>query len=251
MRRARGVAGRSNRASADVIDPNEGRYLRTLLRRAFSLLDERRRRQLLEEIERIGLDLRREATFEDLRTVGFGGKASGSAGSGCAIAIDIHVLRGEVFVGGVLETLARSEFAILIALGRRSRAYSVVELGDLLYPELDADNAANRLRVYVHRIRRRLGRGAIVAEAGGYRLGSAVDVDVRHLSVPSAPDDRTAIDAKIALLCASHSYSESELDAFALRLRLPQALVWELRESLARFRRICSERVPGHGLLDL
>src|SRR5581483_6953040 len=78
-----------------------------------------------------------------------------TAGTGAA-TIELDLLAGEVRRGGDRVALARGERALLIALAVRRRPCTRDELVELLYPHLDEATAAVQLKVYVHRVRRRL-----------------------------------------------------------------------------------------------
>lgn len=91
---------------------------------------------------------------------------------------ELDLLAAEVRRGPIVIALSRGERALLIALALQRRPCTRAELVELLYPHLDELNAATQLKVYVHRVRRRLGDPqTIVFSANGYRLGSNVDVD--------------------------------------------------------------------------
>src|SRR5579884_148011 len=71
-------------------------------------------------------------------------------------ALELDLLAGEVRRGGNRVALARGERALLIALAVRRRSCTRDDLVELLYPHLDEATAVVQLKVYVHRVRRRL-----------------------------------------------------------------------------------------------
>ena len=91
---------------------------------------------------------------------------------------ELDILAGQVRKDGVTIALPRGERALLTILAILRRACTRDELVDLLYPHLDAHTGAIQLKVYVHRVRRRLGDAqTIVFAAERYRLGDVVAVD--------------------------------------------------------------------------
>ncbi len=242
----RDAARRFASAAVFVADQSERRYLRILARCALALLDDGRRDELLGEAVRICAGLDSQPLLAALTALverrQHAGMLAGFAARYEAVrrrqsSISVRVLCGEVLAREKPVTLSRSELAVLIALARKPRSFSVVELGDLLYPDLDADNAANRLHVYVHRLRQRLGRDAVLADATGYRLGSTVDVDLWELyALDARARGRGALgNVETFELAAAEPLSLPELDALALRLRLPEQFAGELRALLAHY----------------
>jgi hypothetical protein len=231
-------------AAVFVADQSERRYLRVVARCALALLDDARRDELLNEARSISASLdsepMRAAVTALLERRSDAGMLAPFAARYEAFRSDkswikVRVLRGEVLVEDKSVALSRSELAVLIALAQEPRSFSVCELGDLLFPDLDADNAGNRLYVYVHRLRLRLGRDAVLGDQTGYRLGAAVDVDLWLLHSLAAkvraggPISKT----ESARLAAVDPLSLPELEALALRLRLPEQLVRGLRDGLS------------------
>lgn len=92
---------------------------------------------------------------------------------------ELDILAGEVRLGGATIPLSRGERALIIALALQRRPCSREELIELLYPHLDPRTVAGQLKVYLHRVRRRLGDPrAIVFKDDAYRLGSQIAVDL-------------------------------------------------------------------------
>ncbi|MBV8074540.1 MAG: winged helix-turn-helix domain-containing protein [Candidatus Eremiobacteraeota bacterium] len=96
-----------------------------------------------------------------------------------AANIELDLLAAEIRRDGIRVTLSRCERSLLALLGVQRRPCSRDELADALYPHLDPHIAAIQLKVYVHRVRRRLGDGgAIVFTGKGYKLGDSVRIDL-------------------------------------------------------------------------
>jgi DNA-binding SARP family transcriptional activator len=93
-------------------------------------------------------------------------------------ALEIDVLSGEVRRRREIVALSRCERTLLILLALQRRPCTRDELVEALYPHLDYSIASTQLKVYVHRVRRRLNdRDAIVYRMDTYRLGSHVRCD--------------------------------------------------------------------------
>jgi len=86
--------------------------------------------------------------------------------------IELNPASGTVTVSGKPVDLTAQEFRILnYFMHRQGRVISQVDLIAHLYPQ-EADRDPNTIEVYVARLRRKLGRGAIKTLRGlGYRLG--------------------------------------------------------------------------------
>jgi len=93
--------------------------------------------------------------------------------------LEIDVLSGEVRRDGEIVALSRCERTLLIFLALQRRPCTRDELIEALYPHLDYSIASTQLKVYVHRVRRKLrDREAIVFRADSYRLGAHVSCDL-------------------------------------------------------------------------
>ncbi|GAC1311216.1 MAG: hypothetical protein NVS2B3_10060 [Vulcanimicrobiaceae bacterium] len=246
-----GSARAFNARAVLASEHGERLYLRIIARCVLAAHDERGRSRLFREAATLGARLESATMRSAVRALLEGDEGArilarfvlrSEATERTGTATDVRVFAGEVRVGGAVQALSRSEFAVLVALARRARCYSAVELGDLLYPELDADNAANRVHVYIHRLRLRLGRDVVVADDTGYRLGPLVDVDLWDLAAldadpqrPPSPGERA--DARLRSL---EAISPEAFEAFALRLRLPETIVCELRDALERYRMLAN-----------
>jgi DNA-binding SARP family transcriptional activator len=113
--------------------------------------------------------------------------ALSAAESPSKAAYELDVLAGEVRLAGRIITLSRGERALLIALALSRRAQTRAELVELLYPHLDEGTAGIQLRVYVHRVRRRLGDArTVLFESDAYRLGGNVHVDFWEIEAEAA-----------------------------------------------------------------
>ncbi len=80
---------------------------------------------------------------------------------------------------GKVVSLRESERALIFAIAHDPAPRSSEQLGDMLWPDLDGDAAANTFRVCLHRLRRSMGDPQnVVRLQRGYRLrpGSVVDL---------------------------------------------------------------------------
>jgi DNA-binding SARP family transcriptional activator len=152
--------------------------------------------------------------------------------------IKIHALEGRVLVDGVAVKLASTELSVLLALAEDRRWQDVAHLSEMLFEDLDLVAAANRLYVYVHRIRRRLGTEAIVGGAVGYRLGPGVWVDLWEadalLSEVMRRSARRLDDATRDRAAQLPSLPRAELSAFVTRARLPSTFERRLADTRQR-----------------
>ena len=101
--------------------------------------------------------------------------ASCDAGS-----IVVEATTGTVRRDGVPLRLSGRERECAVAVAVQSRPVCPKDLAALLYPDRDAYAAARAVKVYVHRLRRRVGCAFIDFGAGGYTLALGVEVDVKR-----------------------------------------------------------------------
>lgn len=99
--------------------------------------------------------------------------ASYDAGS-----IVVEATTGTIRRGGMPLRLSRRERECAVAIAVQPRPVSPKDLAALLYPDRDADSAARAVKVYVHRLRRRVGSAFVDFGPGGYELARGVQVDV-------------------------------------------------------------------------
>lgn len=92
------------------------------------------------------------------------------------VAIDI--VAGRISLNGVSCSLSLREKAIMVYLAAGRRQRSRDSICDALWPDLDADKAANNLKVTVHRIRKKLGDRVLASIEDGYCTGADVLVDL-------------------------------------------------------------------------
>jgi DNA-binding SARP family transcriptional activator len=90
----------------------------------------------------------------------------------------IEAARAVVRTDGAAVALTARERELAVVLAVADRALSARELGLLLNPDADDIDAANLAKVYVHRLRRRLGATVLLRRAGGYVLAPFVVRDV-------------------------------------------------------------------------
>lgn len=125
----------------------------------------------------------------------------------------LDLLAAEVHRDGTIVSLSRGERALLIAMSLQKRPCMRDELVEMLYPHLDATVGAIQLKVYIHRVRRRLGDATVIVfQNESYRLGQHMVVDFWDVEAGVAEAMR----------------SRGELDE-TLRIRLMQ-----IRERLVR-----------------
>lgn len=98
-----------------------------------------------------------------------------------ASGIVIELVRGKVFRDGHPVDVSTREFALVALLAVSGRAMHRDSIADALWPDLDADAAANNLRVVVHKLRKKLGDVAILSIRGGYGLGADVSIDLSNI----------------------------------------------------------------------
>lgn len=94
--------------------------------------------------------------------------------------LQVHLAEGKAFLRGCAVPLTNREFDLLAALSLASRPFSTDMLLDKIWPEADPAGARNALKVYVHRLRRRLGHAAVIQEGNAWRLSETVAVDTRE-----------------------------------------------------------------------
>lgn len=76
--------------------------------------------------------------------------------------------------------LSLREKSLLVFLASIKRHRSRDAICDAIWPEADAENSANNLKVLVHRVRRKLGNGVLASIEDGYCLGADVIVDLEQ-----------------------------------------------------------------------
>jgi DNA-binding SARP family transcriptional activator len=151
---------------------------------------------LLHEAIRIAEIGRHDVVLRQLREA----RASLQGPSG---PIQVDLLAGRVLDRGVPVAFSPAELAVVIALALNNRGTSRELLAEDLYPHADPVDAANTLRVNVHRVRHRIGSKDLIRyDAGRYVLGDAVDVELvrfegelRHI-----PLDRPLTTEQVAAL---------------------------------------------------
>ncbi len=106
------------------------------------------------------------------------------AGSG--VAIQIEILTGIVVMNGIEVAVNGPQRLLLSALARCRHPVRREQLQALVWPDDGDERATNLFNVAVHRLRKRLGDGAIMQSALGYRFGDAVVVDLWQLEALAA-----------------------------------------------------------------
>jgi DNA-binding SARP family transcriptional activator len=234
-------------SAVSIADVSSRRFIRVIARAALAELTPEERGRLLSEAWQIGETLQSQPMRDALHAMRSGREDVGMLAPfiarfrrfrAQAPMISVRVLAGDVSVNGVSVKLSPSEFAVVATLAGQRRWYDAGELCEDLYPELDSEAAGNRLYVYVHRTRHRLGHDAIAGSRSGYRLGASVTVDLweaeglirdhRGEGAPLTDEAR----ARVATLTP---LTRAELTALTGRARLPitfECRVGELRHDL-------------------
>lgn len=120
----------------------------------------------------------------------------------------LDLTSGRLLSDGTICSVSLRELAVLVFLAASRRSVPRDALCDAIWPEADAEAAANNLKVVIHRIRRKLGSEVLVMNAEGYSLGSHVDVGIReHENFVRAlrgarltPADRASLSELLTLL---------------------------------------------------
>jgi DNA-binding SARP family transcriptional activator len=100
-----------------------------------------------------------------------------------AKTVEIDLIAGRVLIRGVPVELPPAGLAVVVALAVKDHPVRSDALADELYSGSDLSNAVSRLKVNVHRVKRRIGVPTIIrSENGRYALGWNVDVDFRRLA---------------------------------------------------------------------
>ena len=106
-----------------------------------------------------------------------------------AFGVRVDALSGGAFSGDQLIELSPSETACVIALALSGRSALREVIAERLYPDAHPANAANALKVTVHRVRRRIGRADVIRYVcGRYSLAPWVHVDL-PLEMPACRYD--------------------------------------------------------------
>ncbi|HYZ15802.1 MAG TPA: BTAD domain-containing putative transcriptional regulator, partial [Candidatus Acidoferrum sp.] len=155
-----------------------------------------------------------------------------------AIPVKLHALEGRVLLNEAPVKLSATEFSVLLALAAERRWHDVAQLSEILFSGLETEQAGNRLYVYIHRIRRRLGADTIVGGAIGYRLGPGVWVDLWEadalLSELVRRNARTVDERQRDRLARLISLPRAELGALVARSRLPTTFERRLADTRQR-----------------
>lgn len=91
--------------------------------------------------------------------------------------IVVEVAAGRVRRDGAVVPLQCREAELAVALALQERAVPAAFLSELLFPDRDP-GGTNIVKVYVYRLRQRVGPGFVLYADGGYRLSDDVAVDV-------------------------------------------------------------------------
>lgn len=134
--------------------------------------------------------------------------------------IVVEAARAVVRLDGAPLALSAREREIVVLLAVTERPLSVRDVGLMLNPDTDDANAVNLAKVYVHRVRRRVGAASIVHQDGGYVFGPGVVRDVTEA--------RRALASCAGSMCPIDSGERSRLLEIAESLRTePPAMLAE------------------------
>lgn len=136
-------------------------------------------------------------------------------------AVRINVLSNRVLIDNEQISLTDRESELLMYLAAAHRAVAVDELAEVLWPDSDRDVRDTGLRVYINRIRTKLGaKGVVLSSPGEYHLSEDVAIDVVEIT------------AHLSAMRRATALLESELQALnndfecLCRPRPPAMLVW-------------------------
>ena len=102
------------------------------------------------------------------------------------VLVKLEVLSGHALVDGEEIVLTGVQRLLVSALARCRHPMDREQLETLLWPDEPSERARNLLNIAVHRLRKRLGHGAIVQSSDGYRLGETVTVDLWEIEALAA-----------------------------------------------------------------
>lgn len=230
-----------------VADESARRPLRVVARAAMVELDPARREAWLDDAIAIARELQSSPMHRALEEIRAGSEDVGMLTPfmtrfrrfrALTKAIKVHALEGRVLVNDTPVKLSSTELGVLLALAQVRRWHDVAQLADVLFPSLDTAAAANRLYVYIHRIRRRLGSETIVGGAVGYRLGPGVWVDLWEadglLSELTRRNARILDEPQRTRAVTLRSLPRAELNALVARCRLPSTFEQRLADTRQR-----------------
>ena len=100
--------------------------------------------------------------------------------------VKLEVLTGSALVNGVEIVLTGAQRLLVCALAQCRHPVSRERLEAMFWPDDEPGRARNLLNIAIHRLRKRLGDGAILQSADGYRLGDAVTVDLWEIEAFAA-----------------------------------------------------------------
>ena len=98
-------------------------------------------------------------------------------------SIVVHLATGCVRVDGAYVSLSKRETQVVMKIACMTRPIAIDELAAAIFEnEAPVKNANNNIKVFMNRIRRKLGARAIVRSSLGYRLGNNVRCDITIFS---------------------------------------------------------------------
>jgi hypothetical protein len=117
-------------------------------------------------------------------------------------SVDVRLSEGRVFVDGSEVALTKRERQILTIIALSRRPIPSDHLADMVWPDADPWKSRATLKVFVHRLRARLGRyDAIVTGSGTLAIGPDVRVDLLEWSeyIRALPRGALKGDTRIAV----------------------------------------------------
>ena len=162
----------------------------------------------------------------------------------------IRLTKGDILHGKRAIAVAAKEFALLAFLALRASATDREDLVDALWPQAQPSDAFGALRVYVTKIRKRVGmHDIVVAQNNRYRLGDAVTTDLDQIRSLLFRAERTCDRATAVELVAAGESLLTGLPTFLADYPASSRLGYEVDQLIERtsllLDRLCSADTPG------
>jgi len=165
---------------------------------------------------------------------------------GTAARTCIRLLRGDVVHGKTPIRIASKEFVLLACLAGRACPTDREELVDALWPHMRPSDAFGTLRVYVTKLRKRIGApNIIVAQNNRYRLDANVTTDIAEIGSLILRAERHCDRETAAELVAAGDALLSGLPTFLADYPVSSRIAFEVDALIERtsllLDRLCSE----------
>lgn len=160
--------------------------------------------------------------------------------------IVVQVLEGRVERRGKPVHFAPKEFALIALLAVCAAPVDSDLLAESLWPDASIASAKASLRVYVNRVRRRLGAEAILVDKGRYRSGSDIATDLQDVETFARNQPRRPTAAEVDLALQHYAALAAGPPAFVLHLPAFASLYAEINlllELTEQWLRTACERV--------